>query len=93
MLQKFCDSINKHFNNSFPKTNLPMKGNKSLWFDEDLKQLLHKKDTLYKRCIIRKDEASKNTYHKYRTFYFRCVNDKKKNYFTKKFYSLRQDIR
>ena len=91
--KNFCDSISKHFNNSFPKTNCPIKGNKSPWFDVNLKQLLHKKDKLYKRYIIRKDEASKNTYHKYRNFYFRCVNDKKKNYFTKKFYSLRQDIK
>ena len=47
--KNFCDSISKHFNNSFPKTNFPIEGNKSPWFDKDLKQLLHKKDKLYKR--------------------------------------------
>ena len=63
----FCDSICKHFNNFFPKTNLPLKPNrpKSPWFDKDLKRRLYKKDKLYKRYIFRKDEASKDTYREY----------------------------
>ena len=52
------------------------------WFDKELKNLLLKKEKLFKAFFKQKNSKTKETFAKARNLYFRTVELKKKRHFT-----------
>ena len=75
---KFIDTYMCVFNESFPLTKKKLNHPKNNWFDRELKELLIKKEKLFKKFCAQKNIVTKTRFNKARNEYFRAIKIKKK---------------
>ena len=87
------DLLFDEFDKNFPLTK-PAKSNKRCeWYDLELRRLMLKKDTLYKKFLSRHDQASKTRYQKIRNQYFHLISVKKKKFYLQKFKNSHNNVK
>ena len=75
--KKFIDKYMCVFNESFPLTKKKLHHSKNNWFDRELKELLIKREKLFKKFCAQKNIFTKTRFNKARNEYFRAIKIKK----------------
>ena len=78
--EKFIDKYMCVFNESFPLMKKKLHHPKNNWFDRELKELLIKKEKLFKKFCPQKNIFTKTRFNKARNKYFRAIKIKKQAY-------------
>ena len=73
------------FNESFPLMKKKLHHPKNNWFDRELKELLIKKEKLFKKFCTQKNIFTKTRINKARNEYFRAIKTKKQAYYASLF--------
>ena len=88
----FQNTLMKNFHKHFFKQSNPHKRNHS-WFDKELRNLLHKKDRLYKVLLQKNSPQAKQKYLTVRNKYFHLINKKKQDYYQNRFTKYRSNLK
>ena len=83
--EKFIDKYMCVFNESFPLMKKKLHHPKNNWFDRELKELLIKKEKLFKKFCAQKNIFTKARFNKARNEYFRAIKTKKQAYYASLF--------
>ena len=75
--KKFINKYMSVFNESFPLTKKKLHPSKNSWFDKELKELLIKKEKLFKKFCAQKNIFTKTRFNTARNECFRAIKIKK----------------
>ena len=92
----FCMFMNEYtsiFNNCFPLVETKSHKKSKNWFDQDLLNLMHEKDKLFKKYITKKTITAKVKYNEARNKYFHSIQEKKKAFFASIFEKQKYNIK
>ena len=81
------------FDRCFPLTTLNATGHNNAWFDNELNNLLHVKNKLYKKYLCKKSLVNKLKFHRAKNSYFHILQGKKKSYYASIFEQHKNNIK